>query len=81
MDQQNKIIVFKEFVNSIEANIAKTKLDVYGIPCFLTEENLANLYPGQHFIGFSIRLHLFQNDQERARQILDEGNMSLNNDH
>ena len=78
MYQQDEIIVFKQFDNSIEASIAKTKLDAYGILCFLTEENLANLYPGQNFMLFSIRLHLFANDAERATQIMDESNLVLN---
>jgi hypothetical protein len=80
MEQQDEIIVFKEFENAMEANIAKSKLDAYGIPCFLTEENLANLYPGQHFMVFSVRLHLFANDKERAHQIMDEGNLAVDND-
>jgi len=80
MDQKDQIIVFKQFESSIDANIVKTKLDAYGIPCFLTEENLANLYPGQSFNVFAIRLHLFANDEERARQITDESNLTLNND-
>ncbi len=78
--EQDNIIVLRQFQNSIEANLAKTKLDAYGIPCFLTEENLANLYPGQNFMVFSIRLHLFANDHDRAQQILNEGNLTLNND-
>jgi hypothetical protein len=46
----------------------------------LSEENLGNLYPGQNFNVFSIRLHLFAKDIERASQILDEGNLVLDND-
>lgn len=80
MEQQDEIIVFKQFENSMEANLAKAKLDAYGIPCFLTEENLANLYPGQNFMVFGIRLHLFAYDQERAHAILNEGNLSVNNE-
>lgn len=73
----NDIIVFQEFDNSIDANISKTKLDAYGIPCFLTEENLANLYPGSQFISFRVRLHLFAKDAEQARQILNEQNLVI----
>ena len=77
MKHEDDIIVFKQFENSIDANIVKTKLDAYGIPCFLTEENLANLYPGQSFNVFNIRLHLFSKDEERARQITDESNLMV----
>ena len=70
VEKENDIIVYRYFDNAIDANIAKTKLDAYGIPCFLTEENMANLYPGQSLLAFKIRLHLFASDRERAQQIL-----------
>jgi hypothetical protein len=66
----NDIIVFQHFDNAIEANIAKTKLDAYGVPCFLTEEHMAALYPGSTLNAFKIRLHLFAADRERAAGIL-----------
>jgi hypothetical protein len=80
MTPKEKIVVFKQFNNAIEANIIKTKLDAYGIPCFLSEENLAGLYPGQNFNVFSIRLHLFARDSEQAQQIVEESNLVLDND-
>ena len=80
MDTEEEIIVFKKFDNSIEANIIKTKLDAHNIPCFLTEENLANLYPGQNFMMFMVRLHLFAKDKEVAQDILNESNMVLADD-
>ena len=72
MEEQDKIIVFKRFDSSIDANLAKTKLDAYGIPCFLTEENLTNLYPLQNIILFGVRLHIFSKDHGEAEQILSE---------
>lgn len=71
MKDQDNIIVLKSYGSAIEANLAKTKLDAYGIPCFLTEENLANLYPIQS-PRFSVRLHLFEKDLARAQEILNE---------
>jgi hypothetical protein len=71
MEEQDNIIVLKTFGSTIEANIAKTKLDAYGIPCFLTEENLANLYPIQN-PRFSVRLHIFEIDKVRAQEVLNE---------
>jgi Putative prokaryotic signal transducing protein len=70
MDEQDKIVVLKIFENSIDANLARTKLDAYGIQCFLTEENVANLFPMQSVKLFGVRLHVFKNDQEQAGQIL-----------
>ena len=69
-EKDEDIVVLRHFDTAIEANIAKTKLDAYGIPCFLTEENMANLYPGQSLYVFKIRLHLFASDRDRALQIL-----------
>jgi hypothetical protein len=72
MEEQDEIIVFKHFETAIDANLAKTKLDAHGIPCFLTEENMSNLYASQSFMVFGVRLHLFSKDAETAKQILDE---------
>jgi len=77
MEEQDEIIVFKRFENAIDANIIKTKLDANGIPCFLTEENLANLYPAQSFLLFGVRLHIFDKDKERASEILQENFLSV----
>jgi hypothetical protein len=73
------IVVYQYFDNAIEANLAKTKLDAYGIPCFLTEENMAGLYPGQNFNAFKVRLHLFAADRERADHVL-QGESTLIDD-
>ena len=72
VENPDDIVVFQHFDGAIEANIAKTKLDAYGVPCFLTEENMANLYPGQSLYAFKIRLHIFANDRERVMQILNQ---------
>jgi uncharacterized protein YlaN (UPF0358 family) len=78
MSERDEIIVFRKFETSIEANIIKAKLDAYGIPCFLTEENMANLYPGaSSLMNFNVRLHLFAHDRETARHILEEEHMEI----
>ena len=74
------IVVFRHFDNAIDAHIAKSKLDAYGIPCFLTEENMANLYPGQSLFAFKIRLHLFAADQDRATQLLTSESMAIHDE-
>jgi hypothetical protein len=73
MDREEKIITFKNYDTLMEANLAKTKLDAYGIPCFLSGENLANLYPIQNPKFSGVRLHLFEKDMDQARQVLHEG--------
>ncbi len=77
METLDEIVVLYHFDDSISASIAKTKLDAYGIPCFLTQEHLSNLYPGQNILSFKVRLHVFEKDKEQARLILSEANMSL----
>lgn len=67
---EKKVIVYGSFPSAIEANLAKTKLDAYGIPCFLTNEHLAWLYPLTYFTAGQVRLHLFEDDLERANEIL-----------
>lgn len=70
IEKGDDIVVLQYFDSAIEANIAKTKLDANEVPCFLTEENMAGLYPGQSLSVFKIRLHLFASDRDRALQVL-----------
>lgn len=77
MPDQDEIVALKQFDDAIYANIAKTKLDARGIPCFLTEENMANLYPGQSAFPFRVRLHVFKKDAEEALHILFEQNLQI----
>jgi uncharacterized protein YlaN (UPF0358 family) len=72
MEENDQIIAFKKYDSSIDANLAKTKLDAHGIPCFLTEENLTNLYPLQNLLLFGVRLHIFSKDQQMAEQVLND---------
>lgn len=71
-EDHDKIVVFRHYDTAIDANLAKTKLDAHGVPCFLTEENLATLYTGQSYRLFAVRLHLFSNDVLLADQILND---------
>jgi len=73
MDAGNdKIIVFGAYDTIIQANLAKTKLDAYGVPCFLTEENFTGFFPLRNDIFPGVRLHVFERDADRAREILRE---------
>lgn len=79
--EDNQIVVFRAFRDAISANIVKSKLDAFGIPCFLTEENLSNLYPGASaLMNSQVRLHLFLRDVEPATQVLSESNLVLQDD-
>lgn len=70
--KRDEIVVFRQFDNTIEANIARTKLDAHGIPCFLTGENFSNLYPALPLTALKVRLHIFAADREKAIRILDD---------
>ena len=66
------IIVFDSYENSIKANLVKTKLDAYGIPCFLSGENFVNLYPFKNELFSGVSLHIFAKDITRVEEILEE---------
>ncbi len=69
---EEKIIIYESYDTGIQANLAKTKLDAYGIPCFLTEENFTSLYPFRNDIFPGVRLHIFEKDKPRVVEILTE---------
>lgn len=73
MEEQEKIIVIQRFDNLIEANIIKTKLDAFGVPCFLSEENLTSLTT--HLLSGGIRLHIFEQDKDQVLQLLVKDSM------
>jgi DNA-directed RNA polymerase subunit RPC12/RpoP len=56
----------------VEANLAKTKLDAYGIPCFLTGENFVGLYPIRNEVFPGVRLHIFETDFDLVKETLTE---------
>jgi hypothetical protein len=70
METTNEIIVYASFDSAIEGSLAKAKLDAFGIPCFLTEENMSALYPGQQNFAIQVRLHVFKKDIEEVSGIL-----------
>ena len=54
------------------ANLVKTKLDAYGIPCFLSDENFVGLYPIRNELFPGVRLHVFEKDRDRVKEVLTE---------
>ena len=71
-DAAEKIIVYEAYDTVMMANLAKTKLDAYGVPCFLTEENFTGWYPFRNQIFPGVRLHIFEKDLESVKEILAE---------
>jgi Putative prokaryotic signal transducing protein len=74
---EDKIIVYSTYETAIKANLAKTKLDAYGIPCFLSDEHLAGVLPLNYFLMGQVRLHIFEMDADRVREVLEEENLTL----
>jgi hypothetical protein len=72
-DSTENIIVFDSYDTSIKASLVKTKLDAYGIPCFLTGENFVNLYPFRNELFTGVQLFIFEKDKDRVVEILREG--------
>jgi DNA-directed RNA polymerase subunit RPC12/RpoP len=73
MDEgEDKIIVFDAYDTVVAANLVKTKLDAFGVPCFLTDEYITSLYPIRNDIFPGIRLHIFERDFQRAKEILSD---------
>ncbi len=68
MQEQDSIIVFETFHSLIDANIVKSKLDAFGIPCFLSEENVTHLITP--LLSGGIRLHIFEKDRDNAVDVL-----------
>ena len=77
MEESDKIVVFEGYDNVINANLAKTKLDAFGIPCFLTGENFGSQFPIKNELFTGIQLYIFRNDWDRVREILNEGGENL----
>jgi DNA-directed RNA polymerase subunit RPC12/RpoP len=71
-DSESKIIVFDSYDTIMAANLVKTKLDAYGIPCFLTNENFGGLYPFRNELFTGVRLHIFEKDQDQVKEVLSE---------
>lgn len=67
IQRNNKTIVLKIFNTSLEAGIAKSKLQAKGIESFLENENVVGLNP----LG-GIELKVFSKDLERAKKILSQ---------
>lgn len=70
MDETGKIILFNKYESVIDANLAKTKLDAYGIPCFLTNETVSSLYPLPFMKGMEVGLYIFETDKVMVQELM-----------
>lgn len=66
----DKIVVYSGYNTLSEAYEARNILESCGIPCFISNENMATVYPMFDSNVGGVRLHLFEKDLARAREIL-----------
>ena len=69
---EDKIVVYRTFYNPIEASIVKARLEDSGVPCFLTDENIATIQPLYNQAIGGVKLNIFERDVEQVNQILAE---------
>lgn len=65
-----KIVVYSSYNTLSEAYEIKNMLERSGIPCFVSNENMATIYPMFDSEIGGIRLHLFEKDIQAANEIL-----------
>ncbi len=68
----SKTIVFKTYSDLVSANADYNILTENGVKCFLTDENIVQLYPMFSSPYGGIRLHLMEEDKALATSILEE---------
>jgi len=67
-----KTILFKTYQDLLTANAEHDILKENGIECFLSDENIVQMYP-MFFSPFGgIRLHLLEKDKDLAEKVLKE---------
>ncbi len=68
----SKTIVFKTYSDLVSANADYNILIENGVKCFLSDENIVQLYPIFSSPFGGIRLHLKEEDKALAESILEE---------
>ena len=68
-DDSSKIIVYRTYATAYEAYEAKNLLAASGVRAFLSNENMATLYP-VFSQDMGVGLLLFEEDREAADRIL-----------
>lgn len=68
-----KLVTIAQFVDYIEAELAKQLLADYGIKAVLTGENVANIYSGLPALA-NIELQTFESQAQQALKILESNN-------
>lgn len=70
MARPNSIVFLESFYEPMAANLARTRLEAAGIPCFLSNENVVSLLPLYSPITGGVRLYVRRQDAEAALDLL-----------
>lgn len=73
-----KVVIYSYYYTLSEAYEAKNLLERNGIDCFISNENMASVYPMFDSNLGGIRLHLFEKDVTEADRILSDYSSSTN---
>lgn len=69
---ESKTIILRAYENFAEANFDKHILEENGIACFLSDSNVVQLYPMFSSPFGGIKLHIFEENEEKALQVLNQ---------
>jgi hypothetical protein len=78
MKNGEEIIVVAAYETIVEANFARGLLKEGGIPSFLKDENMTQLYPMFNSPFGGIKLCIMRKDEEKAIEILKENKLIEN---
>ena len=72
MPSPDSVVFLESYYEPMAANLARTRLEAAGIPCFLSNENLVSMLPLYSPITGGVRLHVRLADAEAALEVLRE---------
>ena len=72
MPSPDSVVFLESYYEPMAANLARTRLEAAGIPCFLSNENLVSMLPLYSPITGGVRLHVRLADAETALEVLRE---------
>jgi hypothetical protein len=70
------LVKLETYYDVMQAQIAKSKLEAYGIYCFLQDENLVQTDWLRTIAYGGVKLFVREDDLQQARELLNEGESS-----
>ena len=63
------LVAIRSFTDELEADLAKSTLQAFGIHCLITSDDCGGMRPGMSVVN-GIRLVVSSNDVDRAEEVL-----------